>query len=158
MENLFECCLKRLQRVTESIESLRADPMSRAANGMQSPRPNPLSDEQKEIIKQKLPAAREVMKKEFDASHNDDLQLFAGHRFNNDDDVIWRIESITPERLAGRDPTSEDIIYDALYDCADADYYYQFEKDWGAPESDYDDGDDSDDDDDYAGTMETLND
>ena len=166
MENLFETCLQKLQKVTdkvlmhESIESLKADPFSRLANGMQSPIPNPLTDEQKQAIIAKLPAARATMEKEFDISRNDDLQLFAGTRFNNDDDVIWRIESISPERLAGRDPTSEDIIYDALYDCADSDYYYMFDKDWGTP--DYDDGDSDedygDDDDDYAGTMETLND
>lgn len=120
--------------VNESIESLKADPFSRLANGLHWPKPNPLTDEQKQSIIQKLPAARELMQKEFNIQHDDELQLFAGHRFNSDDDVIARIESISPERLAEKDPTSEDIIYDALYDCASADYYYQFEKDWGRPE------------------------
>ena len=152
METLQETCLKRLQKVTqktlnESIESLKADPMSRLANGMRSPIPNPLTDEQKQVIIQKLPAARELMKKEFEMDNFNmmhELGLMDGTRFYNDEDVIWRIESITPERLAGRDPTSEDIIYDALYDCADSDYWYMYEKDWGAPESYYDDGDDDD--------------
>ena len=147
MIDLKEVCLKRLQKVNESIESLKADPTSRLANGMQSPIPNPLTDEQKEIIKQKLPAARELMKKEFDMdnfSMMHKLGLMDGHKFYNDDAVLWRIESITPERLAGKDPTSEDIIYDALYDCADSDYWYMYEKDWGAPESYYDDGDNDD--------------
>ena len=143
METLQEACLKRLQKVNESIESLKADPFSRVVNGMQFPLPNKLTDEQKQIIIQKLPAARELMEKEFNVSHNDHLELFAGTRFKSDDDVITRIESIPPERLAGRDPTSDDVIYDALYDCADADYYYNFEKDWGTP--DYDDGDSDED-------------
>ena len=134
MTKLYDACLKRLQKVNESIESLKADPMSRLANGMQSPIPNPLTDEQKQIIIQKLPAARELMKKEFDMDNFNmmhKLGLMDGSRFYNDDDALWRIESITPERLAGKDPTSEDIIYDALYDCADSDYWYMYEKDWG---------------------------
>ena len=50
MTKLYDACLKRLQKVNESIESLKADPMSRLANGMQSPIPNPLTDEQKQKL------------------------------------------------------------------------------------------------------------
>ena len=69
MEDLQQICLKRLQKVNESIESLKADPFSGVCHGLHYPSPNPLTDEQKQVIIQKLPAAREVMKKEFNITN-----------------------------------------------------------------------------------------
>lgn len=102
--------------------------MKRRCNGYVSPTPE-LSARARDLISAKIFRARVLLTKLF-GGINDEKQLYCEHRFNDDESVMARIssaykdEEITPKTV-GR------ILIDALYDCASADYYYAFEKDWG---------------------------
>lgn len=60
---------------------------------------------------------------------NNVRKMFAGLRFQNNQDVIDRLESADQKKIrkAGWDVA----IRSALLDCMSADYYYTFEKDYG---------------------------
>lgn len=60
---------------------------------------------------------------------NREEMLYCGSRFESDDDVIIRMESADQERLFANG--DHEAVIDALYECMKADYWYQFEKDWG---------------------------
>lgn len=113
----------------------------RVCNGWCTVR-NKFTEEERQKIIDLLPTVREKFIKEY-SERNDDLQLFCGHRFKDDTDVVIRMESA---RERQGDLTLEEFIFDALYDCASSDYYYSFEKDWGDSDEYYTDEEGVDDD------------
>jgi hypothetical protein len=59
-----------------------------------------------------------------------DGDFYYGHRFNTDSKVLQRIQSA--EGVSSEDVSNDPMAWalDALYDCASADHYYTFEKEW----------------------------
>lgn len=55
--------------------------------------------------------------------------LYCGTRFEDDEQVILRMESADQEKLFANG--DHEAVIDALYECMSADYWYRFEKDWG---------------------------
>ena len=105
-------------------------------NGMKTPIPHPYSEERiialKEIIKQERKSIKEVY------SGADDIQgLACGSRFNDDDIVLWTMQSADQSKLFEKGDNA--AVRDALTNCMSRDYYYLFEKDWGRPDSETDD-------------------
>ena len=58
-----------------------------------------------------------------------DLMLYCGDRFEDDDSVLWTMESADRGRLFAQG--DHNAVRDALLDCMSRDYWYKFEKDWG---------------------------
>ena len=59
---------------------------------------------------------------------NREEQLYCGTRFEDDEQVIARMESARQEKLFANG--DREAVIDALYECMSADYWYQFEKEW----------------------------
>lgn len=59
---------------------------------------------------------------------NREEQLYCGTRFEDDEQVIARMESADREKLFANG--DREAVIDALYECMSADYWYQFEKEW----------------------------
>lgn len=59
---------------------------------------------------------------------NREEQLYCGTRFEDDEQVIARMESADQEKLFANG--DREAAIDALYECMGADYWYQFEKEW----------------------------
>ena len=58
--------------------------------------------------------------------------LLAGVRFNDNSDILCRIESNIREDDLPKDIEDlKDVVEEALIDAASSDYYYAHEKDWG---------------------------
>lgn len=95
-----------------------------------------LSDEAKDALIAVLPLARERFRVFMtNESANGNREYYAGSRFNDDGSVFQRIEhAMDSESEVLTAPM--DWALDALRDCAGADHWYTFEKDYG---SDYDD-------------------
>ena len=113
--------------------------MTTLCNGMASPRPCYSA----ERVNQLIPAinqAREDLKKEYPQADHE-ARLLCGWRFNNDDIVIATMEScFNQKRLFARG--DKEAARDALINCMDRDYWYAYDKDYGADEHAYDDGQD----------------
>lgn len=86
-----------------------------------------------------LPAARTLFKGRLDSNEISNREYFLGSRFETDADILNRIwAAVSPNSLFGPRGTVEQVQHDplgwaldALRDCASADYYYTFEKDYG---------------------------
>lgn len=63
----------------------------------------------------------------FECTDTDEC-MEAGIRFNDDDNIIARIESRASQNIALN--YAEDLVAEALRDAARADYYYKYEKEW----------------------------
>lgn len=74
-----------------------------------------------------LPEARLMMLGYFKEKEHE-LRLEAGHRFHSDQSVVERIASVATEQEFMAQPM--DWVVDALRDCAGADYWYTYEKQW----------------------------
>lgn len=61
----------------------------------------------------------------------------AGQRFNNDERILWNLESSATEDQFLLEPY--DTTYAAFVEAAKADYWYSHEKDWGNDDDDIDD-------------------
>jgi hypothetical protein len=59
-------------------------------------------------------------------------EFYAGMRFKSNDDVLIRIVSACPTRDHFEGNKSQ-WIKAGLAECASADHWYQYEKDWGVP-------------------------
>ena len=82
---------------------------------------------------------RKLLEKEING-RDDNRCLYCGTRFNSDDVVKQRIvqaKERSLEKFYG-----DDVIRAALLDCASADYYYAFDKDWGFEERETDEVED----------------
>jgi len=90
-----------------------------------------LSEETKKALLAVLPYARERFRVFMTQnSLQGDSRYYTGVRFNDNNDVFMRVESAFP--------TESEVLHapmdwalDALRDCAGADHWYEFEKDWG---------------------------
>lgn len=96
-------------------------------NGMVCPYTKYSAEKVKEI-KELLKTLRPKVEAEF-LGLDHDKELYAGHRFKDDEMIIWRMASAIKENDLPADLTP--VIREALLDAADSDFYYQFEKDWG---------------------------
>jgi len=102
--------------------------MGISCNGiwMQAPK---FSEETKQFIKDSLKEAR----LEFIAQNREKIGRSGcyetWHRFKDDDNIIRTIESATKEGDFLKDPKK--WLLAGLENCADRDYYYMHEKDWG---------------------------
>ena len=78
----------------------------------------------------KIDENRKIVKREFlkDEVLNHDRSLFVGRRFNNDEDILWVLQSNVNEKefLSDSDFHLRRILAGAL----SADYYYTYEKEW----------------------------
>jgi hypothetical protein len=90
-------------------------------NGFSSER-NKFSTQSVALITELLPDLRQ-------AFNPIDGKQCIGHRCNSVSSITARIESATSEREFLTEPTA--WILAALDDCASADYYYTYEKDYG---------------------------
>lgn len=91
----------------------------------------------RKTLEYQISQKRKQLEKEID-KRDDDRCLYLGNRFYSDDVVKQRIikaKERSLEKFYGKD-----VIRAALLDCASADYYYMFEKDWGYEERETDDG------------------
>lgn len=96
-------------------------------NGMVCPYTKYSAEKVKEI-KELLKTVRPKVEAEFLGLDHDN-ELYAGHRFKDDEMIIWRMASAIKENDLPTDLTP--VIREALLDAADSDFYYHFEKDWG---------------------------
>lgn len=96
-------------------------------NGMVCPYTKYSAEKVKEI-KDLLKSLRPKVEAEF-LGLDHDKELYAGHRFKDDEMIIWRMASAIKENDLPTDLTP--VIREALLDAADSDFYYHFEKDWG---------------------------
>jgi hypothetical protein len=60
---------------------------------------------------------------------NHNAMVYRGTRFDSNDSALARIMSAASEEEAMKNP--EKWAWAALEDCAESDYWYTFEKDWG---------------------------
>ena len=87
--------------------------------------PRTIYDQRK--IKSLVPMIKKVRNdliKEF-GCRNDDLRIFAGNSFNDDNSVIARLESENQDEI--KNVGWEPAIRAALVDCMSSDYYHTFE-------------------------------
>ena len=82
-------------------------------------------------LKPMIKKVRDDILKEF-GGRDDEKGIFAGNRFNDDDSVIARLESMNQAEI--KRIGWEQAIRSALVDCMSSDYYYTFEKDYGEAE------------------------
>jgi len=80
-------------------------------------------------IKAQLPSVRQDFDREMVKRFGRNGDLENGYRFSDDQAAIARIESATTEEEFLKDVRG--WLWDALEDCAKADYWYTYEKDWG---------------------------
>jgi len=107
--------------------------MVNLCNGITSPRER-YSLSKIASIKKMLPIARERLIKEFgDIDH--DRGILAGSRFNNDDSIVARLESVVDQNTI-KAVGWEQVIRGALIDAMTADYWYMYEKDYGEADND----------------------
>jgi len=90
----------------------------------------PYSEELKQQIIERLPAVRARFMEIYSKVNEHDEQVWYGDRCKDDSDIIHRMDSVRDQEALMKNGLDE-AIYDALLDCASADYYYRFEKDWG---------------------------
>lgn len=104
--------------------------MVNICNGIKSPRIcYPI--EKRNGIKRILPSSRKLILAEV-GNLDHEKGLFAGPRFKDDDSVIARIESANQDEIQKVGWNA--AVRSALIDCMMSDYYYTFEKDYGAAE------------------------
>lgn len=105
--------------------------MVNLCNGIRSPRIR--YDVAKiSALKKIIPNVRKRLLNEFgDLDH--DRMIYAGNRFNNDDFVIARMESVVNQETI-KEIGWEQSVRGALIDCMMADYWYQFEKEYRGEE------------------------
>lgn len=96
-------------------------------NGMVCPYTKYSAEKVKEI-KELLKTLRPKVEAEF-LGLDYDKELYAGHRFKDDEMIIWRMASAIKENDLPTDLTP--VVREALLDAADSDFYYRFEKNWG---------------------------
>ena len=80
---------------------------------------------ERELILKKIPEQRILMIAQYGIV-NDEKKLYLDSRFKDDERVIHEMEREWTGKLS-----LEEIICSALMSCADWDYYYRFEKDYG---------------------------
>lgn len=56
-------------------------------------------------------------------------EVLRGHRFNDDDSMLWRLESGATEAEFFANPLP--LVMEALQRAAESDWYYTYEKDYG---------------------------
>ena len=95
-------------------------------NGIKSPRPL-YSKQRKAGLKKIIEDVRKELEKEF-GDRDDELGLFIGNRFKDDDSVIARLESANQDEI--QKSGWHDSVRSALIDCMKSDYYYTFEKEY----------------------------
>ena len=95
-------------------------------NGVKSPRIL-YNKQKKDGLKKIIADVRKDIEKQF-GGRDDDLGLFAGTRFADDDSVIARLESANQDEIQ-RDGWKMSVMA-ALIDCMKSDYYYTFEKEY----------------------------
>lgn len=61
--------------------------------------------------------------------------VLKGHRFNDDELMLWRLESNATESQFLADPLG--LVMRALQGAAEADWYYAYEKDYGREDEPY---------------------
>lgn len=95
------------------------------------------------VLQSAIPVARQWFKANVKPNdeYPEDLGYWFGRRFNSDQDVIDRIRGASMGKFLGPDnrrPTDDEVMADvdrwvlsALKDCASADHWYMFEKDYG---------------------------
>ena len=81
-----------------------------------------------ESIKKMIPLCRQNLINEF-GSLDHDRHIFAGTRFNDDEAIITRLESVLDQNVI-RDIGWGQAIRGALIDAMSADYWYKFEKEY----------------------------
>ena len=101
--------------------------MVNLCNGIVVPRKR-YSLEKIASIKKMIPLCRQNLLNEF-GSLDHDKNIFAGRRFNDDDEIIARLESVVDQNTI-REVGWGQAIRGALIDCMMSDYWYQFEKEY----------------------------
>lgn len=90
----------------------------------------PYSKENKQTLTEIIDNIRLDIYRKFNGLSHDD-GLLAGRRFNDNSDILCRIESnICEDDLPEDIEDLEDVVEEALIDAASCDYYYAYEKDW----------------------------
>ena len=92
-------------------------------NGVRIPRKAYDPEMRKRLIKI-IHEEREKLRRDV----NREEQLYCGTRFEDDEQVIARMESAAQEKLFANG--DREAVIDALYECMSADYWYKFEKEW----------------------------
>ena len=64
-------------------------------------------------------------------NYDDETGVMLGTRFYSDDSVTLRMESWEKEGMDVHQGDLDAFTLDALVDCMKADYWYEFEKNWG---------------------------
>lgn len=94
---------------------------------------DPVFEEQ---VKSRLSGLRNIIQQCFideglNKDYDDETQLMMGTRFCSDSSVINRMNLVKKKGLKAHRGNLDDFILDALVDCMKADYWYEFEKNWG---------------------------
>ena len=88
----------------------------------------PYSDKAVNVLNDLIQARREIFKNEYAYALKTRNDVYLGMRFDDNEKILWVLESkitecefmLTPERYIDK----------VLLGAAEADYYYQFEKEW----------------------------
>lgn len=83
----------------------------------------------KQLHAELMPQFYQEYRKQFADSHGSDYER--GGRFTCPVSIYLRIASACTEEEFKTDPKA--WVWDALRNCAGADYWYAYEKDWGQP-------------------------
>ena len=100
--------------------------MPKLCNGVVSPR-NCYNYGKRQGLIQIIQNVRKKLITEFDGVDHDRM-IFLGERFNDNEEVIARLESVNQEAI--KNVGWEQAVRSALIDCMNADYYYTFEKEY----------------------------
>lgn len=81
-------------------------------------------------IKKSLPKARKSFetKNKISKNLNQDKELYTGTKYDDDDNIIWALESSVKEDEFKK--AKDAYLQDVLRYAAEGDYYYRFEKEY----------------------------
>ncbi len=97
----------------------------KVCNGVSWPLRKFKKEEEQRLLK-KIPEQRLLFIESFGIV-NHEAGTYASHRFASDEDVINTMASAVKRR---GNLSDEEFIDSALFNCAERDYYYNFEKKW----------------------------
>lgn len=91
---------------------------------------HPYSDKSLKLFESLVDKVRSDFLKEFDSALKDrhKNELYIGSRFRSNDQILWVLRSKITEEIFVADP--EHYLMRVFLGAADADYYYNFEKQW----------------------------
>jgi hypothetical protein len=89
----------------------------------------PLTDEERGFFNDAIGPARTQFRQVLEDGTLPGDQYLEGHRFSSTSRVVDRIISVSNRPIL-TEANALDWVLDALRDCASADHWYHFEKDW----------------------------